>query len=233
MKSNGQHEGFTLTSKKLDGYIAAIVTIWLVATIGIPVFSWLSPDIELGDFALLGDSLGTINAFFSALAVIVVVLSLRLQQREIEETLALMRAERSEEKDRQFRAATPILISGNFRHLSETGGGSAMHCLLTNNGQTIFDPTMTVSNAEDLEHISVETKADTILPNNSHIQVIVKPMVASQSLPKHLTICLTLQCFDIDGRKRTLHFEGRPVVTEKLKLTAYDFLPDWGGDRSA
>jgi hypothetical protein len=89
----------------MSNLITGILWVWLMAAILIPLLSYFLPWIRLDQFALLGDSLGTVNTLFSALAVILVLVGLREQQREILE----MRSESERRILREMRAATPVL----------------------------------------------------------------------------------------------------------------------------
>ncbi len=105
MNKGQQEKNFVLTPNKMSNLITGILWVWLMAAILIPLLSYFLPWIRLDQFALLGDSLGTVNTLFSALAVILVLVGLREQQREILE----MRSESERRILREMRAATPVL----------------------------------------------------------------------------------------------------------------------------
>lgn len=133
MMGNGQQEDrITVTQKMLDNIIPAIICIWLFSAVGVLLLSLGVVGVRIDQFALLGDSMGTANALFSALAVILVLLSLREQQEEIK----AMRNEADGRRLREKRAATAVI------EVAEGTIGKNEHSVtykLTNSGQTVYD----------------------------------------------------------------------------------------------
>ena len=82
MKNSRQEKEYILTPSRMLNLFAAILTLWILAAFGIPIFSFFL-DIGMDKFAYWGDSFGAASTLFSALALIAVLASLREQQEEI------------------------------------------------------------------------------------------------------------------------------------------------------
>lgn len=138
MENDKKPVGFQITGKLMENAFAGVLMVWLVSVIGIPLLAIYS-GFRLEQFALLGDSLGMINALFSALAVMLVIAGLHEQQKEIAEIQKS--AERT--RLREMRAATPI-----FEVVEWIGPipKSIATFHLKNIGATIFDIRWTCEN---------------------------------------------------------------------------------------
>lgn len=216
-KSNQDEAEFVITAKRLDKLIAWVIWLWLVAFFGVPLVSWCVDGLRLDQFALLGDSLGSVNALFSALAVIAVLLSLRVQQKEVEQTLHIAQEEQELERMRQFRSATPVLISSPKQPMLVAGTDLVrLVWELKNEGTTIFTPNLVSCDFPDDFPYQIRFHASEVVPNGRHISVSLDLKSDSEIDSRFRHFDFEIQCVDINGNHRRQIFtcdivDGGPI----------------------